>query len=212
MNADLACGSCSRRVSEMRGACLICGRDPDGVRHDVEHRVEPLLRLRAALLASTHIYASYELSFVEQELRGYGLSTSTTTRPFLQRPVRERRGADSAAVGDSAVSSTARRWVNSSGCRRPRRGCSAARIETRPLRSRFLPRFERLSSDGGEEDCWTWLRRESQAFAAVVGTPSCERWCQLCSVWPTDCPGDTLGPGSQRCRPERVHRSRAQDL
>ena len=52
-------------------------------------------------------------------------STSTTTCPFLQRPVRQRGGVDSAAVGDSAVSSTARRWVNSSGCRRPRRGVFA---------------------------------------------------------------------------------------
>ena len=73
MNADLACGSCARRLSEMRGACLMCGRDPDGVRLDVEHRIEPLLRLRAALLASTHIYADYERTRVEQELRGYGI-------------------------------------------------------------------------------------------------------------------------------------------
>jgi hypothetical protein len=51
----------------------MCGREADGVRRDVERRVESLLRLRAALLASTHIYASYELSLVEQELRGYGI-------------------------------------------------------------------------------------------------------------------------------------------
>jgi hypothetical protein len=51
----------------------MCGREADGVRRDVERRVEPLLRLRAALLASTHIYASYERSLVEQELRGYGI-------------------------------------------------------------------------------------------------------------------------------------------
>ena len=57
----------------MRGACLMCGREADGVRRDVERRVEQLLRLRTALLASTHIYANYELSLVEQELRGYGL-------------------------------------------------------------------------------------------------------------------------------------------
>jgi hypothetical protein len=57
----------------MRGACLMCGREPDGVRLDVEHRIEPLLRLRAALLASTHIYADYERTLVEQELRGYGI-------------------------------------------------------------------------------------------------------------------------------------------
>jgi hypothetical protein len=73
VNADLACGSCARRLSEMRGACLMCGRDSDGVRRDVERRVEPLLQLHAALLASTHIYASYERSLVEQELRGYGI-------------------------------------------------------------------------------------------------------------------------------------------
>jgi hypothetical protein len=76
VNADLACGSCSRRVSEMRGTCEMCGRDSDGIRHDVERRVEPLLRLRGDLLASTHIYASYELSLVEQELRGYGIDPS----------------------------------------------------------------------------------------------------------------------------------------
>jgi hypothetical protein len=73
VNADFACGSCSRRLSEMRGACLMCGRDSDGVRLDAERRIEPLLRLRAALLASTHIYADYERSLVEQELRGYGI-------------------------------------------------------------------------------------------------------------------------------------------
>ena len=57
----------------MRGACEMCGRDSDGVRRDVERRLEPLLALRATLLASTHIYASYERSLVEQELRGYGI-------------------------------------------------------------------------------------------------------------------------------------------
>lgn len=57
----------------MRGACLMCSRDPDGVRGDVERRVESLLRLRAALLESKHFYASYERTLVEQELRGYGL-------------------------------------------------------------------------------------------------------------------------------------------
>jgi hypothetical protein len=55
------------------GACLMCGREADGVRLDVEQRIEPLIRLHAALLASTHIYASYERSLVEQELRGYGI-------------------------------------------------------------------------------------------------------------------------------------------
>jgi hypothetical protein len=73
VKADLACGSCSRRLSEMRGACLMCGREPDGVRRDVEQRIEPLLRLHAALLGSTHIYADYERALVEQELRGYGI-------------------------------------------------------------------------------------------------------------------------------------------
>ena len=73
MTADLACGSCARRLSEMRGTCLMCGQDPDGVRSDVERRVEPLLRLHAALLESTHIYADYERTLVEQELRGYGI-------------------------------------------------------------------------------------------------------------------------------------------
>lgn len=97
MTADLACGSCARRLSEMHGACLMCGRDPDGVRRDVERRVEPLLRLRAALLESTHIYAEYERSLVEQELRAAMASTSTTSALFLQRSVRERVGSDSAA-------------------------------------------------------------------------------------------------------------------
>jgi hypothetical protein len=73
VNADLACGSCARRVSEMRGACLMCGQEADGVRRDVEQRIGPLLRLRAALLASTHIYADYERTRVEQELRTYGV-------------------------------------------------------------------------------------------------------------------------------------------
>ena len=103
MNADLACGSCAGRLSEMRGTCLMCGREPDGVRLDVEHRIELLLRLRAALLTSAHIYASYELSLVEQELRGYGIDPCDP--PPL--PLREGEGGDSAAVGDSAVSSTA---------------------------------------------------------------------------------------------------------
>jgi hypothetical protein len=122
VNADLACGSCAGRLSEMRGTCLMCGREPDGVRLDVEHRIELLLRLRAALLTSAHIYASYELSLVEQELRGYGIDPCDP--PPL--PLREGEGGDSAAVGDSAVSSTAPCcWVNSSGCRDAGGGCSA---------------------------------------------------------------------------------------
>jgi hypothetical protein len=106
VNAALACGSCARHVSEMRGTCEMCGRDSDGIRRDVERRVEPLLRLRAGLRASTHIYASYELSLVEQELRGFGVDLDDHSL-LPQTPVRGRRGVDSAAVGDSAVSSTA---------------------------------------------------------------------------------------------------------
>lgn len=65
MNADFACGSCARRVSEMRGPCLMCGRDPDVVRRDIEQRVEHLLRIHEALVGSTHINAAYELTLVE---------------------------------------------------------------------------------------------------------------------------------------------------
>jgi len=85
VNADLACGSCAGRLSEMRGTCLMCGREPDGVRLDVEHRIELLLRLRAALLTSAHIYASYELSLVEQELRGYGIDPCDPRRSRYAR-------------------------------------------------------------------------------------------------------------------------------
>ena len=91
MNAGYACGSCSRRVSEMRGACLMCGREPDEVRRDVEQRIEPLLRLHAALLASTHIYADYERSLVEQELRGYGIDLHDLTPVPTDGGARKRR-------------------------------------------------------------------------------------------------------------------------
>jgi hypothetical protein len=88
--ADLACGSCSRRVSEMRGACLMCSREPEAVRLDVEQRVERLLRIHDALVNSTHIYAAYDRSFVEQELRTYGIEPSA---PSTERSttVRTRR-------------------------------------------------------------------------------------------------------------------------
>jgi hypothetical protein len=74
----------------MRDACLMCGRDPDGVRLDVEHRIETLLRLHAALLASTHIYADYERTRVEQELRGYGLDLDDLPSVPADGGVRER--------------------------------------------------------------------------------------------------------------------------
>jgi len=90
MNNGLACGSCSRRVSEIRAACLMCGRDSEGVRRDVEQRIEPLLQLHAALLASTHIYASYERSLVENELRGFG--TDPCDPPAAPRTVTRKRG------------------------------------------------------------------------------------------------------------------------
>lgn len=106
MSHGVACGRCARLVSTMRGPCLTCGRDPDAVRRDVERRVEPLLGLHAALLASTHIYASYELSLVEQELRGYGIELHDVPAVPPEALVRT-GGVDSAAVGDSAVSSTA---------------------------------------------------------------------------------------------------------
>jgi hypothetical protein len=57
----------------MRGTCEMCGRDSDGIRRDVEPRVEPLLRLHNALAVSRHIYAEYERALVEQELRRYGI-------------------------------------------------------------------------------------------------------------------------------------------
>jgi hypothetical protein len=65
----------------------MCGRDSEGIRRDVERRVEPLLRLHAALLASTHIYADYERALVEQELRGYGVDRDDL------RPVTAKAGA-----------------------------------------------------------------------------------------------------------------------
>jgi hypothetical protein len=62
----------------MHEACLLCGREPDAVRCDVEQRVESLLSLHVSLVASTHIYAQYERSLVEQELRSYGIDASAS--------------------------------------------------------------------------------------------------------------------------------------
>jgi hypothetical protein len=73
----------------MRGPCLTCGRDAEGVRRDVEQRIEPLLRLHAALIASTHIYAEYERSLFENELRGYGIDPSDP--PAAPRAATRRR-------------------------------------------------------------------------------------------------------------------------
>lgn len=106
MNHGLACGRCSRLVSTMRGPCVTCGRDPDAVRCDVERRVEQLLQVRAVLLASTDIYASYELSFVENELRGCGVDLHDRQPVPAARGARKTTG-DSAAVGYSAISRTA---------------------------------------------------------------------------------------------------------
>jgi hypothetical protein len=69
----------------------MCGQDPDGVRSDVERRVEPLLRLHAALLESTHIYASYERARVEQELGGYGIDLHDLPPVPPERGERTRR-------------------------------------------------------------------------------------------------------------------------
>jgi hypothetical protein len=73
VNPSLACGSCSRRVSGLRDACELCGRYPDAVLHDVEQCVNTLLRRHAELAVSTDIYAEYNRSLVEQELRTYGI-------------------------------------------------------------------------------------------------------------------------------------------
>jgi hypothetical protein len=67
----------------------MCGQEPDGVRLDVEHRIEPLLRLHASLLASTHIYADYERTLVEQELRGYGIDLDDLSSVPADGGVRE---------------------------------------------------------------------------------------------------------------------------
>jgi hypothetical protein len=64
---------------------------PDGVRRDVEQRIEPLLRLHAALLASTHIYADYERALVEQELRGYGVDLDDLRPVTAKADARKRR-------------------------------------------------------------------------------------------------------------------------
>jgi hypothetical protein len=64
-------------------------REPDRVRLDVEHRIEPLLRLRAALLESKHIYADYERTLVEQELRGYGIDLDNLSSVPADGGVRE---------------------------------------------------------------------------------------------------------------------------
>jgi hypothetical protein len=70
------------------------------------------------------------------------MALTRAIRPPLHRSLAE--GVDSAAVGDSAISSTARRWVNSSGCR-PTRGCSPGRIGARLPPSRaFLSPFLRV--------------------------------------------------------------------
>ena len=69
-------------------------------------------------------------------------STSTTSTLFLQRPVRERVGSDSAAVGDSAVSSTAPALLGElERLPRPWRGVFCARIGPRlPHSRRVSPR------------------------------------------------------------------------
>jgi len=74
MNADLACGTCGQRVSEMQDACSACGQSAAEVRAEVEPRVDRLLQLHSALVKSTHIYAERERKLVEQELARYGIS------------------------------------------------------------------------------------------------------------------------------------------
>jgi hypothetical protein len=74
MKDELVCGRCGRRVSEIRGVCDLSGQNADEVRAEIEHRVTPLLRLHAALTMSTHIYANYERTLVEQELKRHGVN------------------------------------------------------------------------------------------------------------------------------------------
>ena len=50
-----------------------------------------LLLLRAALLASPHIYASYDRSLVEQELRGYGIDLEDPPPAPPEAGARKRR-------------------------------------------------------------------------------------------------------------------------
>lgn len=73
MNPELTCGTCGQRVADMT-SCGSCGQAPEEVRAEVERQVEPLLRQYAALATSTHIYAEYQRTLVEQDLARYGVS------------------------------------------------------------------------------------------------------------------------------------------
>jgi hypothetical protein len=130
VNADLACGSCSRRVSEMRGTCEMCGRDSDGIRRDVEPRVEPLLRLHNALTVSRHIYAEYERALVEQELRRYGIFGDRPTRAGTTAAGRGRGSIGALKDGQSQQRDRCRPRMKS-----PHRGGEAA-LTTRSSRLR----------------------------------------------------------------------------
>jgi hypothetical protein len=137
VNRDLSCGSCGSPLNEMRAACAICGREADAIRHDIEQRAEQLLQLRAALLRSTHINAAYELALIEQELRSYGIDPSSASGQALPSG---RLDNASAAVGDSAVSSTAPTLGELERLPPNKGGCSEGRTGPRPRRGRaFLP-------------------------------------------------------------------------
>jgi hypothetical protein len=76
VNSNLTCGRCSRLVRDLRDVCPLCGRYLDAVLHDVEARVDTLLRRHTELDVSTDIYAEYNRALVEQELRTYGIDPS----------------------------------------------------------------------------------------------------------------------------------------
>ena len=97
MTVGLACNSCGRRINDLAGACAICGREPDGVRADIQKRVELLLRRHTALLTSIDLYAAYHRALIEQELRSFGVDPAD--RPPLSEASREGAGVELGSRG-----------------------------------------------------------------------------------------------------------------
>jgi hypothetical protein len=75
----------------MQNACATCGQSVDEVRAEVEAHVDRLMRLQAALAESTHVYADYERTRVEQELGGYGIDLHDLPPDPPERGARKKR-------------------------------------------------------------------------------------------------------------------------
>jgi hypothetical protein len=131
VNADLACGSCARRLSEMRGTCLMCGQDPDGVRRDVERRVVASSTARCPSRVDAHLRQVRTQSGRAGARRVRHRPPSSPARSARTGCAKE-EALISAAVGDSAVSSTAPALLGElERLPRPWRGVFCARIGTR---------------------------------------------------------------------------------